>query len=101
LENQGSVIVKKRDAFGNAEVLERTFSLDKICRDGGTDAIVKGFGCRPMTDGAANSAAWGRRPKASKEGNRGKGYEMGCGARYGDLRLARWAVDGIRRERSR
>jgi hypothetical protein len=33
---------------------------------------VKGFGCRPMTDGAANAKAWGRRPKASKEGNRGK-----------------------------
>ena len=35
-------------------------------------APVKGFGCRPMTDGAANAKAGGRRPKASKEGNRGK-----------------------------
>src|SRR5712691_7046967 len=33
---------------------------------------VKGFGCRPMTEGAANTEAGGRRPKASKEGNRGK-----------------------------
>jgi hypothetical protein len=52
-------------------------------------AIVKGFGCRPMTDGAANSAAGGRRTKASKERNRGKGYEMGCGARYGELSATR------------
>ena len=35
-------------------------------------AYVKGFGCRPLTDWAANTEAWGRRPKASKEGNRGK-----------------------------
>jgi hypothetical protein len=33
---------------------------------------VKVFGCRPLTDGAANSG--GRRPKTSKGGNRGKGY---------------------------
>jgi len=30
--------------------------------------IVKGFGCRPLTDGAASTG--GRRPKASKGGNR-------------------------------
>jgi hypothetical protein len=35
-------------------------------------ANVKGFGCRPLTDGAATTEALGRRPKASKEGNRGK-----------------------------
>ena len=34
--------------------------------------VVKGFGCRPMTGRAANTEAGGRRPKASKEGNRGK-----------------------------
>jgi hypothetical protein len=33
--------------------------------------FVKGFGCRPVTGDAARTAAWGRRPKASKEGNRG------------------------------
>ena len=56
---------------------------------------VKGFGCRPMTDGTPDSAAWGRRPKASNEGNRGKRCEVGYDAGYGDLGLARWAVDGI------
>jgi len=40
---------------------------------------VKGFGCRPRSDGAANSG--GRRPKASKGGNRGKGY-VGGATRY-------------------
>ena len=34
--------------------------------------FVKGFGCRPLTDVAARTEAGGRRPKASKEGNRGK-----------------------------
>ena len=37
-------------------------------------ACVKVFGCRLMTDGAANSAVGGRRPKSAKGGNRGKGY---------------------------
>lgn len=37
--------------------------------------------------GAADTG--GRRPKASKERNRGKGYEMGCGARYGELSATR------------
>src|SRR6185369_3767310 len=34
-------------------------------------ANVKGFGCRPVTDVAASTEVGGRRPKASKEGNRG------------------------------
>ena len=34
--------------------------------------LWKGFGCRPVTDGTADTEAWSRRPKASKEGNRGK-----------------------------
>jgi len=37
---------------------------------------AKGFGCRPMTDGAADTEAWGRGPKASKEGNRGKWHAV-------------------------
>jgi hypothetical protein len=41
---------------------------------------VKGFGCRPMTDGAANTEAGGRRPKASKERNRGKWHAVVPGA---------------------
>ena len=56
-----------------------------------TAAPVKGFGCRPVTDGAATAEAWGRRPKASKEGNRGKWqavvpralWGFGCGRRGG------------------
>ena len=52
-------------------------------------AVVKGFGCRPLTDDAANTEARGRRPKASKEGNRGKWqavvpralWGFGCGRR--------------------
>jgi hypothetical protein len=31
-----------------------------------------------MTDGVANCAAWGRRSKTSKVGNRGKGYGGGA-----------------------
>ena len=34
--------------------------------------------CRPMTDGATNSAAWCRRSKTSKGGNRGKGCGGGA-----------------------
>ena len=34
--------------------------------------LWKSFGCRPVTDGTADTEAWSRRPKASKEGNRGK-----------------------------
>ena len=40
---------------------------------------MKGFGCRPRANGAGDSG--GRRPKASKGGNRGKGY-VGGAARY-------------------
>src|ERR1035437_10665052 len=41
-------------------------------------AFVKVFGCRPMTDGTANTAVGGRRSKTSKGGNRGKGYGGGA-----------------------
>jgi hypothetical protein len=35
-----------------------------------TSANVKGFGCRPLTNGSAGTG--GRRPKASKGGKRGR-----------------------------
>src|SRR5437667_11564061 len=38
--------------------------------------FVKGFGWRPLTDGAANAKSGRRRPKASKEGNRGKWHAV-------------------------
>ena len=40
----------------------------------------------------------GRRPKASKERNRGNGYERRCGALYGDLTAAAGAPEGVRAE---
>ena len=43
---------------------------------------VKGFGCRPLTSGAACTG--GRRPKASKGGNRGKGYVGGAARSMGN-----------------
>src|SRR5664279_2661579 len=43
-------------------------------------ANVKVFGCRPMTDGTASTAVWGRRSKTSKGGNRGRGYGGGAGS---------------------
>ena len=46
-----------------------------------------------MSDGAAGSE--GRRPKASKGGNRGNGHVCGA-ARYGDLNAARTAGGGRR-----
>src|ERR1043166_6663494 len=49
---------------------------------------VKGFGCRPLTGDAANSG--GRRPKASKGGNREK--ECAEGAGYKDC-MVREAVE--------
>ena len=36
-----------------------------------------------MTDGAADTEAWGRRPKASKEGNRGKWHAVVLRALWG------------------
>ncbi|HMH62224.1 MAG TPA: hypothetical protein VK561_13175, partial [Bradyrhizobium sp.] len=54
-------------------------------------ARVKGFGCRPLTDGAANTEAWGRRPKASKEGNRGKWHAVVLRALWGFERGRRGA----------
>jgi hypothetical protein len=44
-------------------------------------ALVKGFGCRPHAGGAA--CAVGRRPKASKGGNRGNGYVCGAACAMG------------------
>jgi hypothetical protein len=52
---------------------------------GQCDAIVKGFGCRPLTSGAACTG--GRRPKASKGGNRGKGYVGGAARSMGNWAL--------------
>ena len=59
-------------------------------------AIVKVFGCRLMTDGAANSAVGGRRSKTSKGGNRGNGYVRRFRGLYGDLAAARGAAEGSR-----
>src|SRR5947207_10425566 len=52
---------------------------------------AKGFGCRPMTDGAADTEAWGRGPKASKEGNRGKWHAVVLRALWGCERGRRGA----------
>jgi hypothetical protein len=61
-----------------------------------TAAIVKVFGCRPLTDGAANSG--GRRAKTSKGGNRGKpskqtlqSYDASSAERYGTLSRERFS----------
>ena len=44
----------------------------------------------PADDGRhAELGGLGRRPKASRERNRGKGYEVGYGARYGELSATR------------
>src|SRR5450830_508164 len=59
-------------------------------------AFVKVFGCRLMTDGAANSAVGGRRSKTSKGGNRGNGYVRRFRGLYGDLAASRGAADGSR-----
>jgi hypothetical protein len=61
--------VRYRNHCGR-EMLRMSFSVN-----------VKGFGCRPLAGDAAGSG--GRRPKASKGGNRDEGRD--CGARYGDL----------------
>jgi hypothetical protein len=50
--------------------------------------FVKGFGCRPLTSAAACTG--GRRPKASKGGNRGKGYE---GRAAGSMGICLWRVN--------
>ena len=54
---------------------------------------VKSFGCRPYEGW---SRARGRRPKASRGGNRGNGYVGRCDGRYGDLGAARTTADGRR-----
>jgi hypothetical protein len=54
-------------------------------------AAVKGFGCRPLTDGASTTEAWGRRPKPSKEGNRGKWQAVVPRALWGFARGGRGA----------
>src|ERR1700693_2291875 len=60
---------------------------------------VRGVGCRPCDGGATGTE--GRRPKASKGGNRGNGYVGRCGARYGDLSARRMADDGRRCDAAR
>jgi hypothetical protein len=47
---------------------------------------VKGFGCRPHE--GRHREFGGRRPKASKGGNRAQGNGRRCRGRYGDLRAA-------------
>jgi hypothetical protein len=59
-------------------------------------AYVKGFGCRPSTDGVTD--AGGRRPKASKEGTR----DGGTLKREAVEKLAKVFDDkGTEREKSR
>src|SRR5664280_3073340 len=70
--------------------------VDLAGRTTGLSAFVKVFGCRLMTDGAANSAVGGRRSKTSKGGNRGNGYVRRFRGLYGDLAAARGAADGSR-----
>jgi hypothetical protein len=62
-------------------------------------AYVKGFGCRPLTGGAANTG--GRRPKASKGGNRAERKLSDAAGRYGDLAAAAAASQWWRRYRAR
>ena len=49
-------------------------------------ACVKGFGCRPLE--RRRRVFGGRRPKASKGGNRALGNVRPCRGRYGDLSAA-------------
>jgi hypothetical protein len=49
--------------------------------NGAMSLIVKVFGCRPLTDGAARMG--GRRRKTSKGGNRGKRDEGGSSRTMG------------------
>src|ERR1700693_6383237 len=75
-----------------ADIIGRAASVESV-------ANVKGFGCRPGDGGATGTE--GRRPKASKGGNRGNGYVGRCGARYGDLSARRTADDGRRCDAAR
>jgi hypothetical protein len=54
-----------------------------VCKKncGAMSVDVKGFGCRPMVAAAARTE--GRRPKASKGGNRGNGYVGGAAGAMG------------------
>ena len=56
-------------------------------------AFVKGFGCRPLTEGAASTG--GRRRKTSKGGNRGKGYvgDAACAMGICLPRMVSWIAD--------
>jgi len=54
-------------------------------------ALVKGFGCRPHE--VRHRVLGGRRPKASKGGNRGNGNVMPCRRVYGDLSATGEACD--------
>src|ERR1700692_4482268 len=60
-------------------------------------ASVKGFGCRPLTSAATGTD--GRRPKASKGGNRDGGTCGGCRALYGDLSSADEAFELVQDDR--
>ena len=60
-------------------------------------AFVKGFGCRPLTDGAAVSG--GRRPKACKGGNRDEERDnraglWGFGSGSGAIAVTAGRADG-------
>ena len=59
-------------------------------------AIVKGFGCRPVTDGAANTEAGAGVRKPPGKETAGSGGQS-CRVRYGDLRVADEVRDGNRR----
>ena len=69
-----------------------------VCSDhytatGAMSSFVKGFGCRPL-EGPVRECG-GRRPKASKGGNRAWGNVRPCGRRYGDLSAAGELVDWV------
>ena len=58
--------------------------------------LVKGFGCRPVTEGAANTEAGAgvRKPPGKETAGSGRRW---CRGRYGDLRAADEVRDGNRR----
>jgi hypothetical protein len=56
---------------------------------------VKGFGCRPMTDGAANTEAGAGVRKPPRKETAGSGTRS-CSGRYGDLSAGEEVRDGNR-----
>lgn len=58
-------------------------------------ASVKGFGCRPMTDGAANTEAGAGVRKPPRKETAGSGTRS-CSGRYGDLSAGEEVRDGNR-----